>query len=76
MSAPLEFTRMHKAPRKVRIPFGCRLGDLSAKSRWLYRRSLERYLGDPARRELYDRLGKALGSGIMGKVESFRRIIT
>ena len=65
-----DFIRLHRPPKICRR----KLGPISlwdAKSRWLYNKSMERYLRDPERKRNNDMVINALKSGRFGVYEGF-----
>lgn len=70
---PAGFIRLHKSPKKVKKTIGP-VSEWDPKSRYLYKKSLERFLSDPDRKAWYDNLEKAMSCGEIGRYESFRMI--
>ncbi len=65
--------RLHEPPRKVKMGIGL-LSDMSAKSRYYYDKSLERYRRNPEREKIHQMMERCFESGSMGRIDTFRLV--
>jgi len=67
----MDWIRLHKPPKKCRCVDGVKK---DARSRYLYKMSLERFLNNHERRNGYKIIERSLRNGMIGEIDSFRMI--